>query len=420
MIPFTYEAGFVTLAELKTYLGISGTDKDTLLTALIFNVSQAIEGWCGRSLLRRHFATERYRGGRELIRVEAAPIAKIHSVRESETRDFSDSDNYEELVEGTDYVFENLNDGDAAGAAGVLRRLSGRWLGSERNPGRIQVKYTGGYKTPAEVSAEQGTTSIGQNANDEVLGFTIKTDRASESDFIQESESSGVVSIELDVTHERRAFLRFVSAGIILPSWNITGITLNYKYRMENVNTIFIAGLDQDLLIGDYETIWNSMTATASGLSPFQFGPGTAWATTNYPLYTDQTDDAQETALAESAYRDQLRNSLANGFIGFGFSILSTASIMGIQGPSATTLTDRPLVTVTHRAGFSDVFGVPFDLKHACLIQTSNDYRTRRSPGMRGESARGIAIASGASYLKDSTVLLPEVKSIVERYRRWA
>lgn len=38
----------ITLAQMKTYLGISGTDKDDFLTLQIQIVSDAIQGYCGR------------------------------------------------------------------------------------------------------------------------------------------------------------------------------------------------------------------------------------------------------------------------------------------------------------------------------------------------------------------------------------
>ena len=45
----------VTLAEAKTYLGISGSDDDSLLNSLINNSSTAIESYCDRKFIAQNY-----------------------------------------------------------------------------------------------------------------------------------------------------------------------------------------------------------------------------------------------------------------------------------------------------------------------------------------------------------------------------
>ena len=167
MLPY----GFATLAELKARLGIntSITDHNTTLQEIINGVSGAIESIAGRQLRRSHRTVEFFTGGGYLIRTRMAPIAKVHSIRESDTRDFETSDSYEELTEdATDgFMLERDAMGRESGASGFIRRLGQKWLGNANSPGLIRVEYTGGYKSEEEIALENATVILSGNT---VLG----------------------------------------------------------------------------------------------------------------------------------------------------------------------------------------------------------------------------------------------------------
>lgn len=67
----------VTLAEAKTYLGITGSDDDTLLNSLINNSSAAIESYCDRNFIAQNYS-EFYNGmGQRKLRLRNFPVTSI-------------------------------------------------------------------------------------------------------------------------------------------------------------------------------------------------------------------------------------------------------------------------------------------------------------------------------------------------------
>ncbi len=67
----------VTLAEAKTYLGISGSDDDSLLNSLINNSSTAIESYCDRNFIAQNYS-EFYNGlGQRKLRLRNFPVTSI-------------------------------------------------------------------------------------------------------------------------------------------------------------------------------------------------------------------------------------------------------------------------------------------------------------------------------------------------------
>lgn len=70
----------VTLAEAKTYLGISGSEDDTLLNSLINNSSTAIESYCDRNFIAQNYK-EFYNGlGQRKLRLRNFPVTSIQRV----------------------------------------------------------------------------------------------------------------------------------------------------------------------------------------------------------------------------------------------------------------------------------------------------------------------------------------------------
>jgi len=68
----------VTLAELKAYLGIVTTDYDAFLTEQIKLVSEAIEMYCNRSLMKRKFKQTFYREDTGYVNLPMAQLMLYH------------------------------------------------------------------------------------------------------------------------------------------------------------------------------------------------------------------------------------------------------------------------------------------------------------------------------------------------------
>ncbi|MCH7995356.1 MAG: NAD-dependent DNA ligase LigA, partial [Planctomycetes bacterium] len=90
-------------AQLKERLTVTDTVNDTTFRVLLKNVSAAFGAFLGREL-RRDYGLREVFGGLEVARLSRWPIVKVHSIRESSTRDFTNSDNYTELIAGTDWL----------------------------------------------------------------------------------------------------------------------------------------------------------------------------------------------------------------------------------------------------------------------------------------------------------------------------
>jgi len=398
--------GLATLTNVKDVLGISAeqTVHDSVLQSIVNNVSATIERAAGRPLLRDHSRIEIFPGGNKQIRVGAFPIVEVHSIRESSTRDFDDSDNYTELVEGTDYVIEAGSDG-LEGSSGVIRRLNGDWLGSKNSPGQVQVRYTGGYKTDEESDLEN--TSVTLNSTALVDDFSVQ----SSSDVLGNAShsislaSGDTISVWTDIV----AFTRFATdrtGGIILPSWAIDSAVFTYKYRSVGVveSAIFDVYLitDQDPLLGTPTALH---TAASAG--------------TFLKRITSTSEDwGSHVVTLGDALRASLLDSILGGYIAFSFVIY-------LAGPEATEIgaveagtSTGPQLVVSHRRNTADRFTMQDDLRNACIIQSIHEWNNRRKPGLLTSSMRGVAVASGASVQKRAARLLPEVAEVARSYRR--
>lgn len=99
----------ITLAEYKTYSGISSTNQDALIAAIIPKVSQLVKSICGRTFLDYvdDFKTETKRSltNNKFIARET-PVLNFSSVEFSE--DYGKT--YVSLVEFTDYVVDTESD----------------------------------------------------------------------------------------------------------------------------------------------------------------------------------------------------------------------------------------------------------------------------------------------------------------------
>jgi len=134
-----------TLAEIKSGLGITSTDFDAQITALIDPISALIEREAGRSFTKSTTFTERHMGGEPTIALREYPVTSITSVTDKASG---------EVLTSTEYEVDTTT--------GLLRRLSlgSRWasshsvdvfyVGKNSPVGRWQVIYVAG-STPEDV-----------------------------------------------------------------------------------------------------------------------------------------------------------------------------------------------------------------------------------------------------------------------------
>lgn len=121
-----------TKQDVKDFLVITDTGKDTIIEALILVVQSFIEEYCHR-IFEKLAVTEYYHGGVDRICVKRPPIASSPAPviyedysREYEADDIVDSDDYYiDYDTGIIYFDYNL----------------------EKGPGSIKITYTGGYTT---------------------------------------------------------------------------------------------------------------------------------------------------------------------------------------------------------------------------------------------------------------------------------
>ena len=127
-----------TLATLKTELGITGSTHDTRLTALISQVSAAIETFCGRRFERRA-VTDIFVPSPRTIYLTAWPVVSVTSVTSGGT-----------VLTTDDYVID-LDEGV------IGQPVYGVGFGSPYGYrlwwDQVTVVYTGGYILPGGVGA---------------------------------------------------------------------------------------------------------------------------------------------------------------------------------------------------------------------------------------------------------------------------
>jgi len=120
-----------TLEYVKSYLGLTGSDYDSLLTSLVAAASQAIEEYCRREFNSAE-RTEYHDGrGAASLLLNQWPVSDIASIYDDLNRDFTSGT----VVDSDDYTFEPKS--------GRVRLLQGRFQDGVRN---VKVTYTAGYE----------------------------------------------------------------------------------------------------------------------------------------------------------------------------------------------------------------------------------------------------------------------------------
>ena len=388
---------FATLAELKQRIGISAADTtdDDLLTSLLDLTAGAIESAAGRPLRRCHVRTEYFTGGSSVIQLDAYPIAKLHSVRESLTRDFETAGEYEELVEGTDFVVDP-GPGGRYGETGQLRRIGGRWAGSKVSPACVRVVYTGGYKTDEEVAAENTTVDITGSVDVQdfclvTYGDSYDTDAAAEPLILFDNLGHWAICC---ISLKRH----------IVPTWNLREAVFNFgAYGTGDVAVYLFLPASINVARARASAIGPAMAAAlscgGSGLS--------AELAMHDVVFGPDKSAAWEQASADAFLLGRMDFMI---YSPDGYGMFAT-----IEHATASL---RPYVRLTHYVSVDDPYTTPDDLRNANLLQAVHEYMTRRSPGMISQATRGTMMPSGSSYLKTAADLLPEVQRIALGYRR--
>jgi len=136
-----------TRDEVKTYLGVAGTDDDDLVDALIAATSEAIETYCGREFASQtHTEYHDGRGAERLI-VNHRPVVSVTSLHDDPAREFA----ADSLIDPDDYiVYEDAGIIELCGSRGFFALPGAFFSDGLRN---VKVVYGAGYDSaPSDVA----------------------------------------------------------------------------------------------------------------------------------------------------------------------------------------------------------------------------------------------------------------------------
>ena len=404
------EFSFATLAQLKSRLNIQTTDYDSALTEALRFSSSAIERAAGRRLRRFPSRVERFTGGGKLIRLGVSPLAKMHYLRESYDRNFTDPDLYTELVQDVDYVLETDLDGERPGTSGILRRINGNWAGSPCEPAAVEARYTGGYKTDDEEARENAT--VAYTSAVDIADFNIlRSNLVAPFNYYILNKSSTTLGIgENAATGDRqRYFLRINTTNTISPTWSLERFSLILYMAGTSSFTVDVYILPIDILRASAETVFESVS-DAMKIST---------------LSVSVSEGAKEVLVPETQLADTkpaieaVQDSFGLGSINLMFRCVPEAGeSVTIRTIENSDPTKKPAASLSHYTSILDPFVMEDDLRVANLIQAAHDHYIRSNPGALFEAQRGVAIASGSTIQKKEAGLLPYVLDIAKKYRR--
>lgn len=128
----------ITKAEYKAYAGISSTNKDTEIDALIPKVSALVKTYCRRTFIDYYNTPniEYFNGPAMFFPLKEYPVRNVSSVELS----VDWGNNYTDLVEYTDYALDK--------SRGVVH--STQFDGFPERINGYKVTYTAGYATVPE------------------------------------------------------------------------------------------------------------------------------------------------------------------------------------------------------------------------------------------------------------------------------
>ena len=136
-----------TLARSKSYLDITGTSKDLILTMLILAASKFVEETkCHRKFKRQTFTNELYNGkGQKRLWLKNPPIISGQTFTLQERVNTANDGDWN-TVDGEDYFIDYEK--------GCITMVAGVFADGIQN---YRVTYTGGYYLPSDSLYQDGT-----------------------------------------------------------------------------------------------------------------------------------------------------------------------------------------------------------------------------------------------------------------------
>lgn len=135
-----------TLDRAKSFLGITGTSKDIVITMLVLGVSKAIEDYCNRKFGYGVHTDEVYSGrGVNKLWLKGSPIKSGQTLSLSKRTENNSSAGWEG-IDSEDFYIDY--------ASGMLTAAIGAFDTGVQN---YKVTYTGGYRLPSYVGYQDGT-----------------------------------------------------------------------------------------------------------------------------------------------------------------------------------------------------------------------------------------------------------------------
>lgn len=162
----------ITRAEYKAYAGLTSTNSDALIDALIPKVSQLVKTICRRTFIDwvNDQKTEYHDGGTNILVPQESPVLSIAGLEYSE--DYGQT--YTALTEFVDYVHSRTSD--------CVMSVSTK--GFAYKPNAYRLTYTAGYETlPEDLKL----------AVMDLLTYYIKNDAA-----IHSSKAPGTNSVQIE------------------------------------------------------------------------------------------------------------------------------------------------------------------------------------------------------------------------------
>ena len=129
----------ITTTEYKAYIGLSSTNQDTAIAAVIPKVSELVKAFCRRTFLDYVDDTkiEVFKGGETAFNLKESPLIAVSSVEYSDDYGLT----YTPLVEFTDYVVDTETD---------QVNLIATYYQTIKKVNAFKVTYTAGYVTLPE------------------------------------------------------------------------------------------------------------------------------------------------------------------------------------------------------------------------------------------------------------------------------
>ena len=419
-------APMASIDAIKARLKITDSIDDAVLTELALGVSAQIERVAGRSLRRIHQSQEFFAGGHSIIRPAVSPIVSIDWIRESSTRDFETSANYEELVVNEDYVIDAGILGGQLGESGLIRRLNRDFLGTKSSPNQVKIQYTGGYKTDDEAALENGTAIFSSEAEIETYGILhVRALGASSGTSSFVDTSSGIyrmtntqVSSPPNPTVASDSYLVIrIDTPDIIASWIFISLLFEIGIQVyqpgEGDPLPFLLGTT-----GDVDPRNSSLSSVVDSVRSGDTIIGNPIGSIS--ANSEVSMDKESVEITDESKLSLIESGVRNGFIGLVLAMDSSSQLPQLSDVGTIENADsehKPKITLKHRANVADKFAMPADLESACAMQTIHEFQNRTNPGLKSKAARGVSIASGQSISKNPINLLPAVEAIALSYR---